>query len=378
MFLYYFRSIKVEKKIYSIFIVIFFGLVLIPIITFDVKDEISTRENRTLQPFPKLFVDGEVNNIFSDLNNYFEDRFGGREYLIKLNNYINYELLKGSYINQKAVKGKENWWFYINSSDGDNRSDFYKKNLMTAPELDAFSLSIENTLKWCNAQNISCIFLIGPNKHSVYSEFYPFERPTGQTRADQLVSVLEDAGASYIFPRDILISKKSEIDIPLYYETDTHWNPLGAFVAYEQLLNMLKEMFPNQNFPEIQYDTKIEYSTTAGDILPMLAIENSKSTQPKLIPQGIMQAELYTYIKNDGRNGVHTMGADKTAPRALVFGDSFFTALEPFVSPLFSETEYIGKNFSESDKEYVLEYKPDIIIFESVERHLPSICSGIK
>lgn len=368
-----------KKKIQVLFIVGVLLVCILPLVKFNRVGTVSEKENRVLVVKPYLFVDNRLNqNFFSEYSNYLNDRFGGRNRLITLNKFVQYNILKSAVYNEKAFKGKSGWWFYISSSDGNNLLDFYKRNLLNNDELKNFRINIENTLNWCKTQNIPCIFFIGPNKHSVYSEFYPFERPSGQTRADQLVSVLQDVGVPYIFPRDALISKKNEIDVPLYYETDTHWNPLGAFVAYEQLLNMLKEMFPNQNFPEIQYDTKIEYSTTAGDILPMLAIENSKSTQPKLIPQGIMQAELYTYIKNDGGNGVRTMGADKTAPRALVFRDSFFTALEPFVSPLFSETEYIWKKFSESDKEYVLEYKPDVIIFESVERNFPFICSGIK
>ena len=71
------------------------------------------------------------------------------------------------------------------------------------------------------------------------------------------------------------------------------------------------------------------------------------------------------------RNG--TKGTDENLPRALIFRDSFFTALEPFASPLFSEAEYRWKNFSDEDKSSVLLYKPDIIIFECVERYGPGL-----
>ena len=56
-----------------------------------------------------------------------------------------------------------------------------------------------------------------------------------------------------------------------------------------------------------------------------------------------------------------------------MFRDSFFTALEPFVSPLFSEVDYVWKDFTDSDKKRILEYKPDIVIFERVEWHAPNL-----
>ena len=85
------------------------------------------------------------------------------------------------------------------------------------------------------------------------------------------------------------------------------------------------------------------------------------------------RTEIENYLKNEGTNGVHTKGTNENLPRALIFRDSFFYALEPFISPMFSEAEYKWKQFNESDKEYILKYKPDIIIFEAVERYAPNI-----
>ena len=45
----------------------------------------------------------------------------------------------------------------------------------------------------------------------------------------------------------------------------------------------------------------------------------------------------------------------------------------PFVSPLFSEVDYVWKDFTDADKKRILEYKPDIVIFERVERAAPNL-----
>ncbi|MDR1956427.1 MAG: hypothetical protein LBQ30_06190, partial [Treponema sp.] len=60
----------------------------------------------------------------------------------------------------------------------------------------------------------------------------------------------------------------------------------------------------------------------------------------------------------------------------IIFRDSFFTALEPFASAQFSSAEYIWRSFNESEKQYILANKPDIIIWEVVERSISGILSS--
>ena len=357
------------KKLQILFVFCVLAALFLPLLKFNWKGTVSEKEKRTLAVRPYLLLENRLNkNLFGEYDAYFKDRFGGRQGLIYLNSLIDYSLLGKNACNERALKGKKGWYFYIAKADGDNLSDFMKRNLMTDDEIRSFKARVQNAKSWCDGQGIKSLFVIGPNKHSVYEEFYPFPRPDGISRSDQLCKALEEAGVDYIFPRDYLISKKADFDFPLYYETDTHWNLQGAFLAFGLIKEKIKADFPAIDFPEISYKSKVFHSYTHGDILPMLAIEISRSTIPLLAPENHAQSDFYTYLKNEGTKGVHTVGADKSLPRALVFRDSFCTNLEPFLSPLFSEVEYNWRHFSENDKEYILSYKPDIVIFESVER----------
>lgn len=345
----------------------------LPILKFNRSGSISERENRTLAAKPNLFKENRFNkNFFSECDAYFTDRFGGRNNFIALNNAVNKILHANSLIaNGLALQGKNGWFYFL--ENGNNLNDFFKRNLIDKNELASFKNKIEDTMNWCKSNGIKCLFLICPNKHSIYPENYLFARPEGITRADQITNVFDELDAPYFFPRDYLISKKSEYNFPLYYETDTHWNPHAAYLVSQLMREKIQNYFPNINFPQIEYERKIDYSMTMGDILPMLKIKEAKSTQVTLSPARQKIDNFYTYIKYEGRNGVHTKSADSTLPRALIFRDSFFSALEPFVSPFFSEAEYHWRQFSEADKDYVLQYKPDIIIFEAVERGATTI-----
>ena len=355
-----------------IFVITVLGLFSLPIIFFDAKSEISQKENRTLEKKPLLMKENHLNgNFFAEYDAYFQDHLGFREQLIQLDasNPLKVKISTAA----KAIVGKDGWYFFTDIDDGNNLIDFYKRNLFEPIQIQKFSEIISKTVEWCKAQNIKCLFLIGPNKHSVYEEFYPYERPEGITRADQIVQIFDELGVSYIFPRDYLISQKAKYDFPLYYETDTHWNSQGAYLAFTLLRNKICSLFPNIVFPHLEYETSISESNTYGDLLPLLNLANGKSTQIKHTPKGHTNSEFYSFIPNNDINGLQTKGTDDKLPRALIYSDSFIGALEPFVSPLFSEIEYHWERFTESDKDYVLKYKPDIVIFEVVERNAPKI-----
>lgn len=358
------------------FIFAFLVLIFSPLIFFDGKSVSSKMENRNLAVLPPLTKDGKLNlKIFKGktYDEYFSDRFGGRQKYISLENTISQQLSKLNpvMINDLALRGKNGWYFYIRKSDGDNASDFLKTNLLPENSLEDFKKRVKSAADFCEANNIKFLFVIGPNKHSVYPEFYPFPRPDGKTRADQITNAFDELKVPYVFPHDYLISCKKNEKAPLYYETDTHWNPLGAFHAAEKIVPLIESDFPKTHFSKIEYETTWKTEITGHDILPMLGIEKAKCTTVSVLPKD--KNARYVYLKNEGTNGVHTVSEDKNLPRALIYRDSFFSALEPFTSPLFSEAEYIWKRFGSEDKAHVLEFKPDIIIFEAVERAADAI-----
>jgi len=385
------------KKIHAAFIITILCIMALPIVFFNTKGTVAAKENRKLAKTPQIFQDGRMNGqFFSQCSSYFDDRFGGRERLSSLASKIRYKALHANIMNEKAILGKNGWWFYINARDGANIDDFYKRNLLNENDLAKFRKNVAETIKWCGEHGIKTMFIIAPNKHSVYEEYFPFApRPSGTTRADQLCSVLGELGADYVFPRDYLISKKSGAKLPLYWESDIHWNPLGAFYAADLVKEHIKNLFPQADFPQIEYESETIESNIPGDIPPMLGLERPRVAYTAIPKDWKKLRSYYSYEKPDmssvgssydefhGKlrdvihdvNGMSIKNVNASLPRAIVFRDSFFRAMEPFISPMFGEAEYIWKQFQSKDKERILAYKPDIVIFESVERYAPSIVS---
>jgi len=338
----------------------------------DRKNAISGKENRRLASFPDFFVINDngkidienIRNIPGSLDNYINDRFGFRNIFIKLAKTF---ISASSYINGDVIIGKENWLFYSNGIYGNNITDFFKINLLNNAEINRLINIINDRFEWCNSNNIKLIFLIAPNKHNVYPEYYPFERPKGITRTEQIMAAMPDnLKIDIIYPCDVLIQNKTE-ELPLYFETDTHWNMAGAYYVFELLLDRIKHLFPETHFSKINFTTDISYDS-CGDLVSMSGFsEYGKRTIPDMHPVNGW-VNYYQYEKNDGVNGVIIRNNDLSLPKGIIFRDSFFNALEPFTSTIFSSAEYHWRPFTEADKDYILENKPDIIIWEIVER----------
>jgi hypothetical protein len=353
------------KRSKLLFIGCFLALITIPLVFMDHKSLVSEKENKTLEGLPNLFN----GNFPRQMDNYINDRFGFRDSFVSLANMLNMALKKTI---GNVVIGKNGWLFYSRPDDGNNIYDFFKMNLFTGDEIKRFIESIEKRIEWCANNDIKFIFLIAPNKHNVYPEYYPFTRPKGITRAEQIMAALPaHLEKFFIFPLDYIRQNKTD-EIPLYFETDTHWNMTGAYCAFELLFENIQQLFPRVNFPEIPFVTDIGYDS-AGDMVPMLGrLSYGRRTVPDTRPRDGWEA-YYQYIKNESTDGVITVNNSPSLPKAIIFRDSFFTLLEPFTSARFSHAEYNWRWFSEPDKKYVLENKPDIIIWEIVERSVPGI-----
>jgi hypothetical protein len=364
------------KKSRVLFIGCFLIIISLPLVFMDHKSVVSEKENRSLAAFPNLLInDGKIDaenigNVPRLLDNYVNDRFGFRNSFLSLANMFNKTLKT---INGQVVMGKDDWLFFTSAVASESHIiDFFKMNLFTAAEIKQFVESIEERLEWCNSNDIKFILLIVPNKHNVYPEYYPFTRPKGITRTEQVMAALPASLENIvIYPLDYILQNKTN-EIPLYFETDTHWNMAGAYCAFEILFDRIGQLFPDTIFQEIPFVTDIGYDSS-GDLVPMLGLTNyGRRTILNMRPSSGWES-YYQYIKNESTNGVITKNNDQSLPKAIIFRDSFFSLLEPFVSTQFSYVEYNWRSFNASDKKYILENKPDIIIWEVVERFISGI-----
>lgn len=370
-------SARTSRFLDFAFIVAFAVLALLPILCFDFSSTVSEQENRTLAPPPDVLSFSAFNaHVFESVDAWLADRFGLRQPLITLENRIQSSLFR-SLVGEFATQGRENWFFFMGEN---NLRDYLKLNRFSTGRLSAFESRLVETATWCENNGFRVLFLVAPNKHSVYSEFHPLQRPAGPSRADQIASLCSSLDIPLVYPLDALLNAKRDSEWPLYYETDTHWNAIGAHVAAGEVIGVLHDMFPAVVFPSIVYQTNVVVRQSFGDLNGKSGRPDLPCTVPTVSPDPATPGGACIYLKNgEGENSVvHTRSNNGNLPRAMVFRDSFFSLLEPFLSPMFSEAECIWHPFTDADKPHVLEFAPDIVIFESVERNAETIAGPVS
>ncbi|MEJ2474295.1 MAG: hypothetical protein P8Y74_10460, partial [Desulfobacterales bacterium] len=167
----------------------------------------------------------------------------------------------------------------------------------------------------------------------------------------------------------------------IYHMTDTHWNNRGAYAAYRAIMERVEQLFPEASLPQSKIiETKI-IPGAGGDLAGMLDMADTMQEerpvlkmQPTTCSPKIKQALADFWKISDAqtrRNTPLMTKCDTSKLRAVVFRDSFFEALIPFVSEDFNRIVYIWKPYDHAImKELIAQQKPQIVIEEMVERLL--------
>lgn len=356
------------KKIQAAFAILFCAIIFLPLLFIDAKSKTNARENRTLANAPQFLKDGKFNSKFSsEFEAYANDRFGFRDKFIALNE-MTAKMGRSTLITERAIQGKDDWIFFLDEGNG---LDFFKMNLYTQDELSVIEKNTLNRKKFCEENGMKFIVFLCPSKHNVYPEKYIFEQPKGLGRGEQVYEALKKAGVDVVYPLKEMLLAKEQYPHHLYLERDTHWNSLGAKIGSDCLIERIKAIFPQYDFPNIEYDIDAKKKLFPGDLCAMLGLENGPQTWVNFFPKDknqkryVIDMDLSNPLKDYATNS-----DNENFPTAKVFCDSYYQVAAPFLAPYFSEMQCKYSRFYEQDKAEVLAKKPDLVILEILERNL--------
>jgi hypothetical protein len=358
----------------------------VPMILTHNRNE-SVIEQRKLAPFPELGWNQKAIASFpSKFEAFFNDHFGLRDQLVQV--YSLYSIILKTSSNPHVLLGLDDWLFYINPKEGNSLEDYRRNDPLTNEEIKHWKNSLESKYLSLKAQGIPYLFVIVPDKYTIYPEYIPSHiRQIGkQTRREQLVTYMQGSEVPILDLTPALLAAKNKGQ--LFYKTDTHWNDFGAAIAHAELIRTIQLHFqklskdksrevPTLSVP-IDYGVDdfrlVEYRS--GDIANMLNIAYLlKEMVPELIkPLPSCEKQFLESSSADPKKATFSTNCRTDAPTALIFRDSFFIGLQPYISQYLGKTVYIWEWPDQSLIQKNLEYnQADIVIEERVERHLKFI-----
>lgn len=229
--------------------------------------------------------------------------------------------------------------------------------------------------------------MIGPNKGTIYPENLPLWAKTSIPNATDALLI----GANtihYVDFRNTLLEAKANYSELLYYKTDTHWNALGAGIAFRAFAQQIGKVAPEIQWPpQKTYKLKRVDSRAGGDLANFLRLTTYLSDLEPVIYTSSLAVETTQLDYDTGhilRQGGNPQVNAPNKPlliqscsalnqkKVLWLRDSFGTAMSPLMAATFSEV--LQLHWAEAIKpggkfvQLVEEWEPDYVFFTVVER----------
>lgn len=288
---------------------------------------------------------------------------------------------------RKVIIGKNDWLFLGDRYENTITVRRLGATIETAKTAGEIGLAAESWKQWLNSRGVLLYkIMLAPDKGTIYPEFLPdWAQPAIDSATDTLLASVSPG--LHVDTRPALKAAKSRFSERLYYKTDTHWNSLGAWVAFRAFTTDLARTESELRWlSERQVNVSKAVQIHRGDLADFLRMGNVLRDSEVLLEIGSEHAiETEQYDFETGRltasGGNPGMGAPQrpllvksehalNRKKVLWLRDSFGTAMAPFMAATFTETLQIhyGATSPALLVRLVDTYKPDYVFITVVER----------
>jgi len=374
----------------KIIIILFALVLLLPTIAniFKLETPLALTERRNKYQLPTSSKN--LKNYISDLEKYYNDHFGLRKEMIISNKTIVDNLFDVEFASDQVLKGKNNWLF---SAEGENLEDFQGQIQLNKKELDFIVNILINEWKTISQKGIKYLFVIIPNKYTIYSEYLPDyimnnKKINQKTIKEQIVTELKFREPNFpiLDITNKILKEKQKTNKILYIPRDTHWNDLGAFIGYQEIIKAL-DIEPKKlnNFTESTQNTdKGDLADIINDYINYTYYTlTPKNKQYEKIKTDITAKTLkkygFKFNKSVSLNNIHEFtNLNIKSPKLLMFRDSFALNMFDYLNEHFSRSLYIWMYPCYINPKFIEQENFDIVIRQSTERFIPTLLKKCK
>lgn len=361
----------------SVFFISITGTVLFGgFIGADFISDISEEEKRTLNRFPRRLPFHE--NFPGEFNLFVDDRVALRGDAFKLYSRVKPYMLDKFNLKGQGLFGLENWLFY--NSEDDTVGNFQGVNGYTDSGLLFLKKTVDEVYDFCRENNIGFVFILAPNKSSVYPEYYPdfikrldtvssYERINGYLLKHSSAPVTDVFGA--------IMPNKGQYS--LYYKEDTHWNTVGAYFAWQKAADLLKRQIPGFRPVEFESVSRCDAKSPYRDLIDFTGgtLYDYPPTNEFCVNNPVKLETIQALDREKNIMG-HIRTSNEDGLKIMIFHDSFMVLMQNFIYESASEVKNIWfyRTSPLAYKQDILEFKPDIIVWEMLERYAVAVMRG--
>ncbi|MDW0110565.1 DHHW family protein [Sporosarcina aquimarina] len=328
------------KRLNTILIIVFSvfigGIACMNLLADD--QQFSQAENRPLMQFPKVSLERITSGAFTkDVETYLSDQFVHKRF---------WTSMKASA--QKAALKKDNNGVYF-GQDG----YLFEKFEAPSQQLDSNSESISQFLQ--KTKGITVYGLLAPTSIKVYPEKLPkFATTASEAAAIQRVKEQVTEDMEWIDATAALQNAKAG---PIYFRTDHHWTPYGAYIAYQatmEKMGMTPYSLDEFTIRTVSENFRGTYDAKAND--PFLSADEINIFEPKFdvsydvdIDDGqskmdslyawefLEKRDQYSLFLGGNHRAVTIHSNVNNGRKLMIIKDSYAHSLVPFLANHFEE-----------------------------------------
>lgn len=299
------------------------------------------------------------------------------------------EDIKPGLVCNNVIIGYDGYMFY-----GDTVDDFTGQGFLNGTVYNRAVQILKDSANLAKANGKKFYVVIAPNKNTVYPDYMPEGYTMASYRRyDQFVEMLTASGITAV---DIRVAMANAVKATpqknFYYKYDTHWNNHAGYLAYEEMMKMIRKDYPNAILhPKSDY--QINYIETYmkdqayylghysyfKDYGPQYTLKSGKTA--RLIdyePKNAWGQFQFAYECTQGNNRgfsdklywlQYQNDYNKSAPNIYCLRDSYSIAMIPFLKDSFYKSTYNWSFSFESNKSDIRKSDADIIVAIVAERN---------
>ena len=360
------KLINIKNK-FGVILILFLCFLIMPNIIYRIfykNFDHTNYENRTLASKP-IFMSTNINEYPKKYEEYFNDYLPFRNELVKLKN-LNDIFVFNNLVHKDLILGKEKWLFLKWDSLIPNYMGTYT---YTTEELERAKNNLIRLKEVFNQNGADFYMVICPDKNQIYPEYMPdyIKRIHPEFNAtDVFIKYMkENTDLNIIYLKEYFLDVKKYY--PIYYKFDAHWNKLGAYFGYQEIMNNIGKDYININNISLQ---RIDNAENTPSLAQLASLRNSKlyKYDTEYIISNYTEYK-YRLLTNYRWEYISCESDSKDNTSIVMIRDSFADNIFDYMSTRFSKTSYIIANGDSYSISNIIKTNPNIVIYLSVERY---------
>jgi alginate O-acetyltransferase complex protein AlgJ len=305
-----------------------------------------------------------------NLDRYLADHFGLRSELVRAHGLLRYSVgLPGDL---RVVIGRDGWLFLNGDATIAQSTGALKRESAVAGFADR-AAGLKSRLE---ARNTRLLVTVPPNGSTINRDRLPAwaGHAPSETEYDLMMKALAARNVQALDLRPALLAASSRY--PTYRRTDTHWNKLGALVAYNAVVDALGRRDWTIDPARVLkgFDT-----VEGGDLARLLAVSTDVTYEEARI-------DLSTYgpkppdplpVATQFEDGGDLIETGRDGPTVVVIGDSFTRGFwQDYFALHVGRYVWIHHEQCGFVPSVVESFKPAIVVLAPVERQM--FCFGAR